>query len=203
MPSNPETGVRKHETCGKVEFSTDSLNGVYKPIAIGTMEHMSSLQAVKIIDTPIGKVAIGATDRGIADLEIVASGKQRTAFENSKLASEHAATAAEQLEEYFQQSRKEFSVPFDLEGTNFQRSVWDQVAQIGHGEKLSYGEIAAELGKPMAARAVGGAVGANPVPILIGCHRVLGSSQSLTGYSGGEGIKTKLWLLNHEGIQHR
>ena len=195
--------MRKHETCGKVEFSTDSLNGVYKPIAIGTMEHMSSLQAVKIIDTPIGKVAIGATDKGIADVEIVANGKQRTAFENSKLASEYAATAAKQLQEYFQHGRKEFSVPLDLEGTNFQRSVWDQVAQIGHGEKRSYGEIAAKLGKPMAARAVGGAVGANPVPILIGCHRVLGSSQSLTGYSGGEGLKTKLWLLNHEGIQHR
>lgn len=172
-------------------------------IAIGTMEHMSSLQAVKIIDTPIGKVAIGATDKGIADVEIVANGKQRTAFENSKVASAHAATAAKQLEEYFQHGRQEFSVPLDLEGTTFQRSVWDQVAQIGHGEKRSYGEIAAKLGKPMAARAVGGAVGANPVPILIGCHRVLGSSQSLTGYSGGEGLKTKLWLLSHEGIEHR
>ncbi len=164
---------------------------------------MSSLQAVKIIDTPIGKVAIGATDKGIADIEIVANGKQRTAFDNSKVASQYAATAAMQLEEYFQNGRKEFTVPFDLDGTSFQRAVWEQVAQIGHGEKRSYGEIAAKIGKPMAARAVGGAVGANPLPILIGCHRVLGSSQSLTGYSGGEGLKTKLWLLNHEGIEHR
>jgi methylated-DNA-[protein]-cysteine S-methyltransferase len=167
------------------------------------MEHMNSLQAVAIIETPIGRVAIGATDKGVADVEIVTPKKSRTAFENSPIAGQHAATAAQQLGEYFEGNRKDFSVPFDLQGTEFQRSVWAQVAQIGHGEKLSYGEIASKLNKPKAARAVGGAVGANPVPLLIGCHRVLGNSQSLTGYSGGEGLRTKLWLLSHEGIEHR
>ena len=172
-------------------------------VSIGTIETMNSLQAVRIIETPIGRVAVGATDKGVADIEILADERARTAFENSAVAGSHAADAARQLTEYFEGSRRDFKVPLDLEGTKFQRSVWDQVGQIEHGQKRSYGEIAASLGKPMAARAVGGAVGANPVPILIGCHRVLGTSNSLTGYSGGEGLKTKLWLLKHEGIAHR
>ena len=164
---------------------------------------MKSLQAIRIIQTPIGAVAIGATDKGVADIEIVTGEKMRTAFADSPMATKHADAAARELEEYFKGSRKTFSVALDLEGTDFQLSVWKQIAQVGHGEKRSYGEIAAGLGKPLAARAVGGAVGANPVPLLIGCHRILGSSQSLTGYSGGEGLKTKLWLLEHEGIEHR
>lgn len=175
----------------------------FTQVSIGTIEAMHSLQAVRIIETPIGRVAVGATDKGVADIEILTDERARTAFENSAVAGSHAADAARQLTEYFEGSRRDFKVPLDLEGTKFQRSVWEQVGQIEHGEKRSYGEIAASLGKPMAARAVGGAVGANPVPILIGCHRVLGTSNSLTGYSGGEGLKTKLWLLKHEGIEHR
>ena len=185
---------------GSFHRSSDLL---FTQVSIGTIEAINSLQAVRIIETPIGRVAVGATDKGVADIEILADERARTAFENSAVAGSHAADAARQLTEYFEDSRRDFKVPLDLEGTKFQRSVWDQVGQIEHGEKRSYGEIAASLGKPMAARAVGGAVGANPVPIIIGCHRVLGTSNSLTGYSGGEGLKTKLWLLKHEGIEHR
>lgn len=92
---------------------------------------------------------------------------------------------------------------FDLIGTDFQISVWGEIAGLGFGASQSYGEIANSIGKPEASRAVGGAVGANPVPLLIGCHRVLGSNKKLTGYSGGQGLKTKLWLLEHEQIEYR
>jgi methylated-DNA-[protein]-cysteine S-methyltransferase len=81
--------------------------------------------------------------------------------------------------------------------------VWDQLVDLEFGEVVSYGELGLGTGRPTAGRAVGGAVGANPVPIIVPCHRVLGSDGRITGYSGGEGIPTKAWLLEHEGIAHR
>jgi len=78
--------------------------------------------------------------------------------------------------------------------------VWNQVARIPFGSTMSYAEIAAAIGKPLASRAVGGAVGSNPIALVIGCHRVMGASGKITGYSGGNGIPTKRWLLKHEGI---
>jgi methylated-DNA-[protein]-cysteine S-methyltransferase len=164
---------------------------------------MSSLQAVQVIQTPIGEVAVGATDQGISDVEILTPEKTRTGFSGSTLASSHAERAATQLNEYFQGKRTTFDLPLDLQGTAFQVAVWNQIASIGFGKQVSYGQIGAKLGKPQAARAVGGAVGANPVPLIVGCHRVMGSSGKVTGYSGGQGIKTKLWLLEHEGIDYR
>jgi methylated-DNA-[protein]-cysteine S-methyltransferase len=80
--------------------------------------------------------------------------------------------------------------------------VWNRLATLGFGEYISYGELGVEVGKPGSARAIGGAVGANPVPIIIGCHRVLASNGRITGYSGGDGITTKVWLLAHEKITH-
>lgn len=163
---------------------------------------MISLQAVRTIDTPIGKVAIGVTDRGVSDVEILTGDRSRSEFSDSEQASHFAEQAAIQLAEYFFGDRKAFDVPLDLVGTAFQKAVWQQIQQIGFGDDSNYGSIANILNNPSASRAVGGAVGANPVPILIGCHRILGSNRKLTGYSGGEGLKTKRWLLKHEGIEH-
>ncbi|MBX3194483.1 MAG: methylated-DNA--[protein]-cysteine S-methyltransferase [Microbacteriaceae bacterium] len=111
--------------------------------------------------------------------------------------------AVEQLEEYFAGSRRAFDLPVELHGTDFQRAVWEQLVDLEFGEVVSYGELGLGTGRPTAGRAVGGAVGANPVPIIVPCHRVLGSDGRITGYSGGEGIPTKAWLLEHEGIAHR
>ncbi|MFI5060346.1 MAG: methylated-DNA--[protein]-cysteine S-methyltransferase, partial [Actinomycetales bacterium] len=72
--------------------------------------------------------------------------------------------------------------------------------ELEYGQFVSYGELGQEIGRPGSGRAIGGAVGANPIPIIIGCHRVLASDGKVTGYSGGEGIPTKMWLLSHEGI---
>jgi len=110
--------------------------------------------------------------------------------------------AVEQLEEYFAGHRREFDLPLSLAGTAFQLAVWEQIAALDFGEVVSYGELGLGTGRATAGRAVGGAVGANPIPIIVPCHRVLGSDGRITGYSGGNGIPTKSWLLQHEGIAH-
>jgi methylated-DNA-[protein]-cysteine S-methyltransferase len=153
--------------------------------------------------SPIGKLAIGCTDSGLAQLEILVDNTMRTEFSHSPLALKHCFLVESQLSEYFAGNRKDFDLQIDIHGTKFQKSVWKVIASTGFGEAIGYGEIARRIENPAASRAVGGAVGANPIPIVIGCHRVLGSGRSITGYSGGEGIKTKLWLLRHEAIEHK
>lgn len=153
--------------------------------------------------SPIGKLAIGCTDFGLAQLDILVGKTRRTEFSHSAAALQHCLIAESQLTEYFAGNRRKFDLPIDIQGTRFQTSVWKVISSTGFGEAIGYGEIARLIQNPAAARAVGGAVGANPIPIVIGCHRVLGSSRSITGYSGGEGIKTKLWLLKHEAIEHK
>jgi len=103
----------------------------------------------------------------------------------------------EQLEAYFAGERVEFDLPLNLdEATPFQRTVWQRLLEIPYAETISYGELAAQLGKPTAARAVGAANGRNPIAIIVPCHRVIGSAGSLTGYAGG--LERKRFLLRHE-----
>jgi len=101
-----------------------------------------------------------------------------------------------QLDEYFAGKRQNFSVPLAPEGTPFQQSVWNALCTIAYSATCSYGDIARHIGKPTASRAVGAANGANPIPIIIPCHRVIGASCKLTGFGGG--LPTKRWLLSHE-----
>jgi methylated-DNA-[protein]-cysteine S-methyltransferase len=112
-----------------------------------------------------------------------------------------------ELDEYFAGARREFSVPLRPGGTDFQRSVWAALRRVAYGETRSYGEIARELGRPGASRAVGQANGRNPIPILIPCHRVLAADGGIGGYLGdwgaGEGIALKRWLLTHERTGRR
>ncbi len=101
--------------------------------------------------------------------------------------------AADQLGRYFAGERLQFTCSLDLHGTPFQLKVWNALTRIPYGETRSYAEIAREIGHPSAVRAVGAANGANPVAIIVPCHRVIGSNGSLTGYGGG--LPTKAWLL--------
>lgn len=101
--------------------------------------------------------------------------------------------ARDQLREYFDGTRRAFDLPLDPRGTAFQLAVWRELARIPFGETISYGELARRIGRPAASRAVGAANGANPLPIVIPCHRVVGANGSLTGFGGG--IETKKWLL--------
>jgi methylated-DNA-[protein]-cysteine S-methyltransferase len=98
-----------------------------------------------------------------------------------------------QLDAYFAAELTEFDLPLLPRGTNFQESVWHALTEIPYGETWSYGQLAAHIGKPNASRAVGAANGSNPIPIIIPCHRVIGSSGKLTGFGGG--IQTKQYLL--------
>lgn len=102
-----------------------------------------------------------------------------------------------QLKEYFAGTRKEFNVPLDIEGTDFQKKVWNELQKIPYGKTISYKSLAEKLGDVKAIRAVGKANGQNPIPIIIPCHRVIGSDGSLTGYVGGLDVKEK--LLEIEG----
>lgn len=106
--------------------------------------------------------------------------------------------AARQLKAYFEGSLKDFDLPVNPAGSEFQRAVCFEMCKIPYGEKRTYGDIAKILGQP--AQAVGGACGGNPIPIVIPCHRVVGADGSMTGFSGGEGVETKVWLLQHEGM---
>lgn len=101
-----------------------------------------------------------------------------------------------QLDEYFSGNRKAFTIPLHLVGTDFQQQVWNELLNIPYGATTSYKEIAQSIGKPKAVRAVAGAIGANGISILIPCHRVVGSDNSLTGYAGG--LEAKKMLLQIE-----
>ena len=111
--------------------------------------------------------------------------------------------AVTQLAEYFAGRRRSFTVALDVVGTDFQRRVWAALVRIPYGATLSYGELAARLGRPGGARAVGAASGRNPLPIVIPCHRLVGSDGSLTGFGGALAAKAALLELEAETIQPR
>ncbi len=106
-----------------------------------------------------------------------------------------SAAVARELAEYFAGRRRDFTLALDPAGTPFQREVWGELARIPYGATVSYGELARRVGRPAASRAVGAANGANPIPIILPCHRVIGSNGSLTGYGGGLPIKRALLSL--------
>jgi methylated-DNA-[protein]-cysteine S-methyltransferase len=109
---------------------------------------------------------------------------------------DRCAAAATQLREYFAGERTEFDLPLAPSGSEFQRSVWNALRRIGHGEVVDYGGLGRRIGRPGAARAVGRANATNPIPIVIPCHRVIGADGSLTGYAGG--MEAKRLLLDLE-----
>lgn len=154
------------------------------------------------MSSPLGTLTLHATDHAVIGLEIGQSSDTRQtpghASTPHNLAHPVLDAAKAQLEEYFAGSRHSFDIPVVMKGTSFQEAVWSALESIPYGETASYGELASRVGRPGAARAVGGAVGANPVPIIVPCHRVMGSTGKITGYSGGDGIATKEALLAHE-----
>jgi methylated-DNA-[protein]-cysteine S-methyltransferase len=151
--------------------------------------------------SPIGRIEIVGNGEAIVSLSIEREGAlpDDALPERPDPILDRAVT---QLEQYFAGHRRDFDLPISLAGTAFQLAVWEQLVALDWGEVISYGDLGQATGRATAGRAVGGAVGANPIPIIVPCHRVLGSDGRITGYSGGEGIPTKSWLLAHEGIAH-
>jgi methylated-DNA-[protein]-cysteine S-methyltransferase len=155
-----------------------------------------------VVDSPLGRIRLQGSNRAVTRLEIESeSGLSDTDAPDAP--NDVLKATAAQLAEYFAGTRQTFDVPVQLLGTEFQREIWEQLGTIPFGEVRSYGELGRATGRLTAGRAVGGAVGANPVPLIVPCHRVLASDQRITGYSGGRGVPTKVWLLEHEGIAHR
>jgi len=149
--------------------------------------------------TPVGTLTLVASDRGLhAVLWPKLSRQQAGISPRPRHNPDHPILqkTALQMDEYFAGSRTSFDLPLDLEGTRFQLAAWRSLADIPFGTTTTYGRQAAALGIPTAARAVGAANGANPVCIVLPCHRVIGANGSLTGFGGG--LPVKEWLLDHE-----
>jgi AraC family transcriptional regulator, regulatory protein of adaptative response / methylated-DNA-[protein]-cysteine methyltransferase len=157
------------------------------------------------IETPLGEMIAGATEDGICLLEF--SDRRMLPTEYKDLArylkttilegeNSHFLTLRKELEEYFEGTLKEFSVPLVTPGTPFQQAVWKELINIRYGTTRSYQEQSVALGRPDSVRAVANANGMNRISIIIPCHRVIGSDGNLTGYGGG--LKRKKWLLDHE-----
>jgi methylated-DNA-[protein]-cysteine S-methyltransferase len=156
---------------------------------------------IKRVPSPIGRIEITATTDAITSLSIERAGALPFQ-ELDEVSSPLLDLAASQLAEYFAGTRHTFELPVAWHGTAFQESIWAQLVDLPWGEVATYGELGIASGRATAGRAVGGAVGANPVPIIVPCHRVLATNKKITGYSAGNGIPTKVWLLDHEGIEH-
>ncbi|HLX89081.1 MAG TPA: methylated-DNA--[protein]-cysteine S-methyltransferase [Acidimicrobiales bacterium] len=151
--------------------------------------------------TPVGRIGLEGDDDAITELLLPRDNAARvTAPDAAEVARLPAAlrAAVAQLEEYFAGRRRTFDLPVSLAGTEFQCQVWRTLAEIPYGETVSYATLAAMVGRPAAFRAVGQANGANPVPIVLPCHRVVASGGGIGGYGGGLTLKRKLLAL--EGL---
>jgi len=142
------------------------------------------------MQTPIGLLAIRATNDAINSIEFI---RQQDAPPVKHPLLEQAS---EQLQQYFAGQRQQFELPLAASGTVFQQQVWRALRQIGYAQTASYAEIAANIGRPTAVRAVGAANGRNPLAIIVPCHRIIGKDGTLTGYAGG--LQRKAWLLELE-----
>jgi methylated-DNA-[protein]-cysteine S-methyltransferase len=148
------------------------------------------------LETPIGRLLLAADDVGLRYVEFERRGQGERIGPDWQRSRRHLDDAIEQLEAYFAGALHLFDLPLAAEGTDFRKNVWDELVQIPYGETISYGELARRIGDPSASRAVGAANGANPLPIIVPCHRVIGANGKLTGFGGG--LPTKQWLLAHE-----
>jgi len=147
------------------------------------------------VSSPIGPLTLIATDHALTEIRFGADDDAPDAPDDAR---DHpiVAAAAAQLAAYFAGARRTFDLPLAPTGTAFQRAVWRALGDVAYGQTTGYGALARALGRPTAARAVGAANGANPLPIVVPCHRVIGADGTLTGYAGG--LTIKRWLLAHE-----
>ena len=154
--------------------------------------------AYKRIHSPVGKLKLVTSDKGL--IAVLWENDKPHRVRLGDLVKRHShpvlIEAERQLGEYFDGKRRSFSVPLDMRGTSFQKSVWEALLAIPFGETRSYRDLAKKLGNPRATRAVGAANGRNPISIIVPCHRVIGSNGNLTGFAGG--LETKARLLELE-----
>lgn len=154
--------------------------------------------AYKTIPSPVGELKLVASDKGLAAILWENDGPSHSRLPPAAEDRNHPILmeTERQLKDYFAGKRQTFSVALDFNGTEFQKKVWAALLTIPCGETRSYGQIARQIGKPKAVRAVGAANGKNPCPIIVPCHRVIGSTGKLTGFGGG--LEAKAYLLELE-----
>jgi O-6-methylguanine DNA methyltransferase len=154
-------------------------------------------------NSPIGRFRVATTEIGLAYLELPhSSGRGMRAFLETQIPERKCVddvgpnkAAIEQVFEYLASERTHFDIPLDLRGTPFQRAVWDVLLKIPYGESRSYADVARAIGRPTAQRAVGSANNANPVSLVVPCHRVIAADGSLGGYGGGQELKARLLAM--------
>lgn len=160
-------------------------------LSFAILSLMSSALTQATLSTPVGMVKVTASEKGLVKVSVMnKKGDQQKA--HTVLLNDIVV----QMKEYFAGHRRLFDVPLDREGTDFQKKVWKETAKIPYGKTVTYGDIAKKIGHPQAVRAVGTALGKNPVCIVIPCHRVLPKSGGIGSYAYGEPMKK--WLLEHE-----
>jgi methylated-DNA-[protein]-cysteine S-methyltransferase len=148
------------------------------------------------LETPIGPLLLVSDGAGLVEIGLPRDGVAQAAPEDARTSKPKLHAAARELDEYFAGKRQQFDVPLHPSGTPCQLEVWGALLAIPYAETVSYADIAQRIGRPRAVRAVGAANGANPLAIIVPCHRVIGSHGDLTGYGGG--LPAKRWLLAHE-----
>lgn len=155
------------------------------------------------MDSPIGRLVLHSDGSHLVGLDILPERRlEQTSHIPHETTDPVLLRAQHQLHEYFLGKRRSFDVPTATAGTPFQQKVWKALSTIDYGTTLTYRELGERAGVGNAPRAVGGAVGRNPIALIIPCHRVLGHSGAITGYSAGEGTITKAHLLDLEGIPY-
>ena len=203
-----QNGKRATDTAYDTGY--DSLSGfgyTFKKLTGRSPVEIDGKAIIRIsrLTTPLGPMFACATDKGLCLLEFVDRRMLETEFRDLQRLlgatiltgeNEHTRQIKEELEEYFEGKRTQFSVPLDTPGTDFQRHAWQALHSIPYGQTVSYHEQATRIGNPNAVRAVARANGANRIAIVIPCHRVIGKDGKLTGYGGG--LERKKWLLDHE-----
>ncbi|HET7043423.1 MAG TPA: methylated-DNA--[protein]-cysteine S-methyltransferase [Gaiellaceae bacterium] len=173
---------------------TPELDARFRALAVG--EGLVDVR-YDIVDSPIGDLLVAATERGLARIHFGAAGQEEElarAFGVRVLRSPLDDVRRE-LDEYFAGTRRDFDLPLDLRVAAFPAKVLAELARVPYGLTTTYGTLAASVGRPRAARAIGTVMNRNPIPIVLPCHRVLGANGSLTGYAGGLDVKLKLLRL--------
>jgi methylated-DNA-[protein]-cysteine S-methyltransferase len=167
---------------------------------------MNALLRERSMDSAIGRLTLRANGEGLTHIffEGTAPSRPDDAIADVDVTAgsdveKYLDQTERELREYFDGTRTEFTVKLAPRGTDFQRQVWRALLEVPHGATCSYGEIASKIARPKAVRAVGAANGANPIPIIIPCHRIVGGNRRLTGYAGGLELKRQLLAL--EGVQ--
>lgn len=161
----------------------------------------AKVYSYKTMKSPVGPLKLVASEHGLAAILWENDAPNRVRLGSLVEDEKHPVLceAERQLNDYFAGKRERFSLPFDLAGTGFQKEVWQALATIPFGATRSYGEIARQIGRPKAVRAVGAANGRNPLSIVVPCHRVVGADGKLTGFAGGLNAKATLLSLESKG----